>query len=198
MAHEGVKKRRSKKMPFFERANASGGGKRLDLRGQATLVAGGLVFVDDFLVGNAVDDRHGLGKHVPGSGFVAARDSLAHTLDGGAQGGTQTDVVGALLDRLTDALSGLCAIGHEKILNVWERQRFYRLRARTASKDCALGAIQTDVAFRSMNRRNPTPCFLPRHSPDSRAAGAENGASYESGLPRRCASENDGTGFSGT
>jgi hypothetical protein len=63
-----------------EHRQESGGGERLDLRGQAALGAGGLVLVDDLLVRDAVEDRDGLLKGALGGGFVARFDRLGHTL----------------------------------------------------------------------------------------------------------------------
>src|SRR3989304_5675733 len=68
-------------------------GERLDLRGEPALVARGLVLMDDFLVGDAVEDADGLAIDFLRLGLLARLDRRADTLDRAAQRGTQADVV---------------------------------------------------------------------------------------------------------
>jgi hypothetical protein len=88
-------------------------GHGLDSLRQAALVARGLVLVDDFLVGNAVNHAHGRLQNSRGGGLVACGDGSANFLDGGTQLGTLGHVVGALDNCLTGALAGLGGIRHE-------------------------------------------------------------------------------------
>ncbi|KAF1858247.1 hypothetical protein Lal_00014748 [Lupinus albus] len=84
----------------------------LDGGSQAALVASGLVLVDDFLVSDAVDGRHGLLEDLGGGGFVASLDGLFDGLDCGTQGRALSRVVRVLLNCLTSALARLCGICH--------------------------------------------------------------------------------------
>jgi hypothetical protein len=84
----------------------------LDGGSQAALVASGLVLVDDFLVSDAVDGRHGLLEDGRSSGLVASQDGLADSLDCGTQGRALSRVVSVLLNCLTSALTRLCGICH--------------------------------------------------------------------------------------
>src|SRR5687768_7458457 len=79
---------------------------------QAALVARCLVLVDDLLVSNAVDGRHGLLEDGGCSGLVASLDRLADGLDCGTQGRTLCRVVRVLLNCLTSAFARLCGICH--------------------------------------------------------------------------------------
>src|SRR5438067_13760784 len=84
----------------------------LDGGSQAALVASGLVLVDDFLVSDAVDGRHGLLENAGRGGFVASLDGLFDGLDCGTQGRALSRGVCGLLNCLTTALARLCGISH--------------------------------------------------------------------------------------
>src|SRR6478609_9169063 len=68
------------------RTERSGGGRqRLDLGGEAALVARGLVLVEEVLVGDRVDDRLGGLEELGGLGLVAGGERLLHVFDDGAE-----------------------------------------------------------------------------------------------------------------
>src|SRR5690606_3424328 len=92
--------------------------QRLDGRGQAALVASGLVLVNDVLVGHAINHARGFLEHFVSRRLVTGVDRLAYALDGGAQHRAQAGVVLVALDRLTSALAGLGGIGHVVIFSV--------------------------------------------------------------------------------
>src|SRR5690606_34719136 len=73
-------------------------GQCLQGSGQTALVAGCFVLVDDLLVSDAVDGRHGLLEDGGCSGLVASLDGLADCLDCGTQGRTLRRVVRVLLN----------------------------------------------------------------------------------------------------
>src|SRR3546814_14872464 len=75
-------------------------------------MASGLVFVNDVLVGNAIDNASGFLENVSSCCFVAGFDGLAHTLDRGASHGAQAGIVLVVLKRLTGAIADLGGIGH--------------------------------------------------------------------------------------
>ena len=68
--------------------------------------------MNDFFVGNTVQNGNGLLEDALSGSLVTSFDRLTDALDCGTQGGTQAGVVGALPVSLTGALAGLCAIGH--------------------------------------------------------------------------------------
>ena len=94
-------------------AQKRSGCDRLDLGRQTALVARGLVLVNNFLVGDTIDHGHGFLINALSSSLVASDNRLLYTLDSRTQSGTQTGVVGALLDSLACTLAGLCTIGHK-------------------------------------------------------------------------------------
>jgi|GEM_PF-6129781 len=79
---------------------------------QTALMTSCLVFVDDLLVRDAVDGRHGRLEDCRRSSFVAALDRFANCFDSGAQGRTLGRVVSVLLNCLTSAFARLCGICH--------------------------------------------------------------------------------------
>ncbi len=87
-------------------------GERFDGAGEAALVASGFIFMHDFLIGDAVDDAGRLLKDFQCGSLVAAFDCFANFLNGGTQGRTQADIVGATFLALFRALSGLFGICH--------------------------------------------------------------------------------------
>src|SRR5690348_3038360 len=86
--------------------------QRLDGGGQAALVAGSLVLVDDFFVGDAIQRAGGLLEDLGSDGLVASIDGLAHALDRRTQHGTQAGVVFVAFHRLAGALASLGRVGH--------------------------------------------------------------------------------------
>lgn len=74
------------------------------------------VLMDNLLVSNAVDRRHGRLKYLSCQRLVACLDRLANSLDRGTQRRTLAGVVGVLLDCLTSTLARLCGICHEYFL----------------------------------------------------------------------------------
>jgi hypothetical protein len=72
----------------------------------------GLVFVNDVLVGYAINDAGRFLEYFVGSGLVASRDGLAYTLDRGAKHRTKAGIVAITLYRLASAFASLCSVGH--------------------------------------------------------------------------------------
>src|SRR4249919_2847094 len=103
---------------FFDiaRDGGSGGLQRLDARGEAALVTGGLVLVDQAARAEAVEDRLGDGERGVGAGGVVGVDGLEHLLDGGAQHRALGGVAGIADDGLLGALLGGLDVGHDGIL----------------------------------------------------------------------------------
>src|SRR5690606_1302615 len=94
----------------------SGGLDRLDPRGQAALVAGGLVAMDQAARAQAIEDRLGGVEGILGAGGVVGVERLDHLLDGGAQHRTLTVVALVAHDGLLGALLGGLDVGHDGIL----------------------------------------------------------------------------------
>ena len=86
---------------------------RLDGGTQAAFMAGRLVFMNDLLVGNAVNDANVLIEGALCSSLVATVHGLENLLDRSTQRGTQARIMSALLDCLASAFSSLCSICHE-------------------------------------------------------------------------------------
>src|SRR5690348_9192886 len=109
---------RPKKKPagagFFKSADErrSGSGNGLDVRGEAALVAGGLVAVDQATAGGAVEHR--LGGLVGGfrAGLVLGFDGLQHLADRRAQHRALAGVAHAAHFGLAGALLGGLDVGH--------------------------------------------------------------------------------------
>src|SRR5690606_26616975 len=91
----------------------------LDGGRQAALVARGGVLVDQFLVGNTIDDRLRTLEGFRGRRLVAGFDGLADRLDRGAQGRALARVAQVPDDRLAGALARRCDIGHLLSVFVW-------------------------------------------------------------------------------
>src|SRR5690606_25689962 len=94
----------------------SGGLERLDAGGQAALVAGGLVPVDQAARAEAVQQRLGHGECGFGAGGVVGVEGLEDLLDGGAQLRTLGRVARVAHDGLLGALLGGLDVGHDRIL----------------------------------------------------------------------------------
>src|SRR5688572_19457968 len=99
---------------FFASCNAPGSGslQRLDAGGQAALVAGSLVLVDQATRAETIEDRLGDDESSLGTGGIVRFERLQHLLDGGAQHRTLTGVAGIAHDGLLGALLGGLDIGH--------------------------------------------------------------------------------------
>src|SRR5690554_4864750 len=95
---------------------SGGGGDRLDARGQAALVAGGLVPVDQAAGAEAVEQRLRGGEGLLRAGGVVGFKRLEHFLDGGAQLRTLAVVAQVAHDSLLGALLGRLDVGHNGIL----------------------------------------------------------------------------------
>src|SRR5438477_4074677 len=87
------------------------GTERLHLGGEAALVPGGLVPVDDALACDAIERRSLGAQRRFGTGRVAPFDRLLHLLDRRAERRAQAHVRTAALVRLLRALGGLLGIG---------------------------------------------------------------------------------------
>ena len=99
---------------FFDEAASAGSGglQRLDARGQASLVTGGLVLVDQAAGGETIQQRL-RGDERGGCGFgIVGVERLDHLLDGGTQHGALGDVAFVAHDGLLGALLGGLDIGH--------------------------------------------------------------------------------------
>src|SRR5450830_476868 len=79
---------------------------------QTALMASCLVFVDDLLVSDTVDGRHGCLEDCSSSCLVTALDRFASSFDSRAQGRTLGRIVCVLLNCLTSAFARLCGICH--------------------------------------------------------------------------------------
>ena len=100
---------------FFEAAAApleSGGLQGLDARGEAALVTGGLVLVDQAAGAEAIQDRLGGGEGSLGAGGVVGVQGLEDLLDGGTELRTLGSVAGIAHDGLLGALLGGLDVGH--------------------------------------------------------------------------------------
>src|SRR5690606_6897308 len=75
-------------------------------------MASGLVFVNDVLIGNAIDDAGGFLENVGSGCFVAGFNGLTHAFDRRAKHGAQAGIVLVALNRLAGAFAGLGGIGH--------------------------------------------------------------------------------------
>src|SRR5690606_12626153 len=84
----------------------------LDAGGQAALVAGGLVLVDQAARAEAVEDRLGDLEGALGAGGVVLAQGLEHLLHGGAQHRTLAGVTGIAHDSLLGALLGGLDVCH--------------------------------------------------------------------------------------
>src|SRR6185369_14053552 len=107
------------KAGFFKVAAApcgSGGLQRLDARGQAALVTGGLVLVDQATRAEAIENRLGNDERGLGGGGIIGVEGLEHLLDGGAQHRALGGVASVAHDSLLGALLGGLDIGHHGIL----------------------------------------------------------------------------------
>jgi hypothetical protein len=80
---------------------------------KAAFMTCSLVFMDDFLVSDTIDGRHGSQKNLRCSRFVARFNRLANSFDCCTQCRTLTGIVSVLLDCLTSAFTCLCGICHE-------------------------------------------------------------------------------------
>src|SRR5690606_21617496 len=95
---------------------SGGGGERLDARGQAALVAGGLVLVDQAAGAEAVEKRlRGLEGLLRAGGVVGV-ERLEHLLDGGAHLRALAAVAQVAHHGLLGALLGGLDVGHDGIL----------------------------------------------------------------------------------
>jgi hypothetical protein len=99
---------------FAKGAEGSGGLQCLDARGQASLVTGSLVLVDQAAGRETIEQRL-RGDERGGSGFgVVGVERLDHLLDGGTQHGALGDVAFVAHDGLLGALLGGLDIGHDE------------------------------------------------------------------------------------
>jgi len=99
---------------FAKGAEGFSGLQRLDARGQAGLVTGCLVLVDQAAGGETIQQRLRGGER-GGCGFgIVGVDRLDHLLDGGTQHGALGDVAFVAHDGLLGALLGGLDIGHEE------------------------------------------------------------------------------------
>src|SRR5690606_1678520 len=80
---------------------------------KAAFMASGLVFMNDVLVGNAIDNAGCFLKDFSCDGFVAGIDRLAYALDRCAKHRAQAGVVFVALNRLASTFAGLGCIGHD-------------------------------------------------------------------------------------
>src|SRR5690606_26438378 len=104
---------------------ASGGaGQRLDAGGQAALVAGGLVLVDQATRAEAVEQGLRGGEGLLGAGGVVGVKRLEHFPDGGAQLRTLAVVAQVAHDSLLGALLGRLDVGHNGILGTGVKTEF--------------------------------------------------------------------------
>src|SRR5487761_80397 len=94
----------------FGRCSRTSGFESADTFVQAALVTRGLVMVDESLVGDAVNDRHGLPVSGFGFRFLAFSGELHHFLDVTAHHGTQGGVVLTMDHGLAGALLRLLGI----------------------------------------------------------------------------------------
>src|SRR5690606_28005493 len=90
----------------------SGGLDGLDARGQAALVAGSLVLVDQAAGAEAIQQRLGDGEGGFGAGGVVGVQGLEDLLDGGAELRALGGVARVAHDRLLGALLGGLDVGH--------------------------------------------------------------------------------------
>src|SRR5690606_12288639 len=90
----------------------SGGLEGLDARGQAALVASGLVLVDQAARAEAIQQRLGDGEGGLGAGGVVGVQGLEDLLDGGAELRALGSVARVAHDRLLGALLGGLDVGH--------------------------------------------------------------------------------------
>src|SRR5690606_17059018 len=98
------------------RRGSGGGLERLDAGGQAALVPGGLVLVDQAARAEAVEQRLGDGEGGFGAGGVVGVERLDHLLDGGAKLRTLGRVARVAHNGLLGALLGGLDVGHDGIL----------------------------------------------------------------------------------
>lgn len=70
------------------------------------------IFVNNLFVGNRINDALGLLEDSLSGSLVTDDNCLTNFLDRSAEFRAQTHVLGAAVNRLTSALSGLCSIGH--------------------------------------------------------------------------------------
>src|SRR5690606_42145189 len=75
-------------------------------------MTGSLVFVNDVLVGNAIDNACSFLENFSSNGFVAGFDGLTHAFDRRTQHRAQAGVVFVALYRLASTFAGLGGIGH--------------------------------------------------------------------------------------
>src|SRR5690606_5939789 len=75
-------------------------------------MTGSLVFVNDVLVGNAIDNACGFLENFSSNGCIAGFDGLAHAFDRRAKHRAQAGVVFVALYRLASTFAGLGGIGH--------------------------------------------------------------------------------------
>src|SRR5690606_20553225 len=103
-------------------------------RGQAALVAGGLVLVDQATRAEAVEQRLGDDVGSLGGGGVVGVERLQHLLDRGAQLRALGRVAGVAHDGLLGALLGRLDVGHgESWKLVWSKGMIGWRRAETAA-----------------------------------------------------------------
>jgi hypothetical protein len=104
-------------------SGGSGGLEGLDARGQAALMTGGFVLVDQAAGAEAIEDRLGHGESSFGACGVVGVEGLEHFLDGGAQHGALGGVTGIAHDGLLSAFFSGLDVGHDGILGCCEFDR---------------------------------------------------------------------------
>ena len=143
------------KAAFFTSEKRLGrrGAERLDVAGEAALVTGSLVLVDQPACGVAIQHRHHFVVGGLGSGLVLALNGLHHFLHGGAQHGALGVVVLTVLFGLTSALTSLNGVCQGRL----QDQQGLRKSRSICAAAVSVNAWTVDRAGRHSLRRGAEP-----------------------------------------